>query len=34
MKQGRQTSPFTPEQGVNEPMIFVDDMALAEGRST
>jgi gas vesicle protein len=32
MKQGRQTPTLPPNQGVNEPSIFADDMALDEGR--
>lgn len=32
IKQGGQTSATTPEEGSIEPIIFVDDMALDEGR--
>ena len=32
MKQGGQTPTLTPDQGMEEPIIFVDDMALDEGR--
>ena len=32
MKRGGQTPTLTPDQGMEEPIIFVDDMALDEGR--
>jgi gas vesicle protein len=32
MKQGSQASATTPYEGAEEPIIFVDDMALDEGR--